>query len=172
MSDYLSKRKVILSSPDIEKQVEKKSNILVVYDSNYGNTKTVAEAIVKTLEANLKRADFVTLTDLENVDILIIGSPINGWRPTENIQNLLKKIKDIDFKNKRFATFDTRINALFHGDATEKMTKDLVKMGGSPIIEPAFFYVKGTEGPLAEGEFEKAKIWTEKIKYNLNNLKL
>lgn len=136
---------------------------LVLYDSNFGNTKLIAQEIANRLisVANVKYVNDFEEADLKNVGLLIIGSPIIGWRPTEKVLSTLSKLPDL--KGVKFATFDTRINVFFHGDAKNKIAKVLKDAGAEEIIESNAFFVKGKEGPLADGELEKAADWALEI---------
>jgi flavodoxin len=138
----------------------------VVYDSAYGNTKSVAEAIAGSLEAlqatAVPVADF-KLPDLAEGDLLVVGSPINGWRPTPKITELLKTLGEGRLKGVKAAAFDTRVRLFIHGDAAKKMTESL-KAGGAEIVsQPMPFYVKGSEGPLRSGELDKAATWAKDL---------
>ncbi|WP_028272407.1 MULTISPECIES: flavodoxin family protein [Arthrobacter] len=134
---------------------------LVVYDSAYGNTRQVAEAIVAGLGP---QAQAVSVTDFQATaltegDLLVVGSPINGWRPTPKITELLSSLGDGRLAGVKAAAFDTRVRLFIHGDAARKMTESL-KAGGAEIIsKPMPFYVKGSEGPLRSGELDKAAAW-------------
>jgi len=57
------------------------------------------------------------------------------------------------------AAFDTRVKLFIHGDAARKLTKALTDAGASIIGGPMAFYVKGSEGPLMDGETERAAAW-------------
>ncbi len=138
----------------------------IVFDSAYGNTKAIAEAIAQDLRPI--RAAAVSVTDfnpgnLSVGDLLIVGSPINGWRPTPKITELLGQLGNGKLEGIKAAAFDTRVRFFIHGDAAKKMTK-LLKEGGANIISaPAPFYVQGTEGPLRGGELEKAADWVRSL---------
>ena len=135
---------------------------LVVYDSAYGNTKSVADAIAGSLDG--LQASSVPVGDfkpdaLEAGDLLVVGSPINGWRPTPKITELLSAFGKGSLAGVKAAAFDTRVRMFIHGDAAKKITHAL-KAGGADIIAgPMPFYVKGSEGPLRDGEIEKAEGW-------------
>jgi len=138
----------------------------IVFDSAYGNTKAIAEAIAQDLRPI--RAAAVSVTDfnpgnLSVGDLLIVGSPINGWRPTPKITELLGQLGNGKLEGIKAAAYDTRVRFFIHGDAAKKMTK-LLKEGGANIISaPAPFYVQGTEGPLRGGELEKAADWVRSL---------
>lgn len=139
---------------------------LVIYDSNFGNTKLVAETIAAVLgpETPCRPANAVRHAELRGVDLLVLGSPINGWRPTANIGRFIDSLVPNQLAGVRVATFDTRIEAWYHGDAAKTMAKQLTKVGATSAGEPTWFYVTGREGPLKNGELERAKTWAKILK--------
>lgn len=136
---------------------------LVLYDSQFGNTQKVAEVIAEKLGGTSLRIHDFQAELLHDLDVLVVGSPIQGWRPTDAIVNKLASLPDGCLKGMKTAAFDTRIKIFFSGTAADKIDKLLVHRGGTSIAKPAFFYVKGTEGPLVEGELERAGEWAEDI---------
>jgi flavodoxin len=139
---------------------------LIICDSNYGNTMLVAKEIANNIDDNAKVVSVKDFkgSDLSGTDLLIFGSPIVGWRPTETSTKLLSSFVGKLPKDLRFSTFDTRVKLFIHGDAKEKIASMLRETGANQIFEPQAFYVKGKEGPLFEGELEKAAIWAKLIK--------
>lgn len=138
----------------------------VVYDSAFGNTKSVAEAVAGSLGAidasPVPVGDFQP-NDLAAGDLLILGSPINGWRPTPKIAELLTALGDGHLKGVKAAAFDTRVRMFIHGDAAKKMASSLRSQGADIISEPMPFFVQGSEGPLRPGEIEKAARWGKSL---------
>lgn len=145
---------------------------LVVYDSAYGNTRSVAETIAGSLDG--VQASSVQVEDfkpdaLAAGDLLVVGSPINGWRPTPKITALLSALGNGSLNGVKAAAFDTRVRMFIHGDAAKKITHAL-KAGGADIIaDPMPFYVKGSEGPLRDGEIEKAEGWARTLLTSLKS---
>ena len=140
-------------------------NALVIYDSNFGNTKSVAEEIVKNLDGNartLSVKNFHT-ADLAGIDLVIWGSPINGWKPSVATIAVMNELPEKTFQGLRFTTFDTRIKSFLHGDAKDHMAEKIRTLGGKPIAKPKEFYVRGKDGPLCDGEIEKAGRWARRI---------
>lgn len=139
---------------------------LVVYDSVYGNTEKIAQAIggAVTGDVRVLRADDASPADLAGIDLLVVGAPTQGGRPTLPVQGFLKKISEMDIQGMDVATFDTRITAKWvgiFGYAAGKIGKNLKSKRGNLIVPPEPFFVKGTRGPLREGELERAAGWAE-----------
>lgn len=141
--------------------------ILIIFDSNFGNTKKIAEVIASELNARAVSVSDFNEKDLERINLLIVGSPINGWRPTEKINKFLNGFSKNQLKGVRAASFDTRVKLFIHGDAAKKISKKLKDAGAEIIVEPQAFYVKGKEGPLLAGEIERVKNWAREIKSKL-----
>ncbi len=138
---------------------------LVVYDSFFGNTKLVAETIGEELgnDTQVVHVSDFKKDMLKGVELLIVGSPILGWRPSEKTAAFLMSFGKDELKDINAGTFDTRVKLFFHGDATGKMSEMLKKCGATIVLKPAYFYVKGTEGPLFDDELENAKKWIQRL---------
>lgn len=138
---------------------------LIIYDSNYGNTRQVAEDIAQTLGPNAKAIHVSQVTNdmLTGLKLLVVGSPINAWRPTTKIGTFLSGLKPGQLQGCQVATFDTRVNTFIHGDAAKSMSKRLVAAGATLSGQPQGFIVKGKAGPLAEGEPDRARNWAKTL---------
>lgn len=153
---------------------------IVAYDSAYGNTEQIARAIGSALgpeqEVETLRVGDVTPQKLEGISVLVVGSPTQKFSPTAPTNALLKRIPNDGLKGVRVAAFDTRfteaeiervkILAFFvriFGYAAEPIADKLRKKGGELAIPPEGFYVGGTEGPLLDGELERAAAWAKQI---------
>ena len=90
---------------------------LVVYDSVYGNTEKIAKSIGDAITGDTKvlRAGEVNLSELESVDLLIVGAPTQGGRPTPPVQEFLKTMTESSIKGVKIAAFDTRISQKWVG---------------------------------------------------------
>jgi len=153
--------------------------VLVIYDSFFGNTEQVAFAISNSLGSkeniDTKRVSDIEPEQLTGLDYLIVGSPTRAFRPTKAISTFLKKIPDNSLNGVKVAAFDTRISTntinspilnflvkLF-GYAAKPIAERLEKKSGILIVPPEGFYVKGSEGPLKDGELERATSWAKLI---------
>ena len=139
-------------------------NTLVVYDSQFGNTERIAQTLAETLRAfgsvRVARVDPAHLVELQGVDLLILGSPTQGFRPTLAIQSFLAKVSDEQLRGLAVACFDTRFRGfLMKRSAAPYMVKQMRRIGVEPLVQPESFFVTGKEGPLVAGEVERAARW-------------
>jgi flavodoxin I len=151
---------------------------LVVYDSAYGNTEEIAKTISKTLadfgDSKLLQVKDAKPWDVQNTDLLVVGSPTHGGRPTPELEEFINGVGDDDLKNVKVAAFDTRFDPDVHGlglkivmnvirFAAGKIAKALTRKGGKLIAEPEGFIVDDKEGPLKSGELEHAAKWARSL---------
>jgi flavodoxin len=141
---------------------------LVVYDSLYGNTKAIAQAIADAIpgEVEVLHVADATASGLEAYDLFIIGSPTHGAMPTEAVQSLVGRIGSPAREGARAATFDTRLTwkilERWGGFAAPKMADTLKEQRWTLAGEPGGFFVKGLKkGPLKRGEVERAAAWAK-----------
>jgi len=144
---------------------------LVVYDSVFGNTEKIAQSIAAALNAPALPVSQVTPERLCGLGILIVGSPTRGFRPTEGIAKFLKQLPKNHLAGIEVAAFDTRIvletinSSILRfivdkgGYAASTITKALENLGGERLTPPEGFLVTGEQGPLKEGELERAAAW-------------
>lgn len=152
------------------------SERLVIYDSFFGNTAKIAEAIGEALEnTRVIKASEINKADLDNLEILFVGSPTRIFKASPGIMSFVKGLDKNSLSGVKAAVFDTRIPVdqtdsgflrmmikLF-GYADTKIAKALVKSGAELAIKSEGFGVTGTEGPLVEGELERAQDWARSI---------
>ncbi|MGD9049695.1 MAG: flavodoxin domain-containing protein [Anaerolineae bacterium] len=153
---------------------------MVVYDSVFGNTGQVAQAIGDGLgspeEVEVRKVGDVQPEQLAGLTLLVVGSPTRQFSPTGATTSLLKSIPKDGLEGVKVAAFDTRyaqseiekvrILAFFvriFGYAAKPIADRLEKKGGKLAVPPEGFYVTDTEGPLFEGELERAADWATQI---------
>lgn len=149
---------------------------LVAYDSQFGNTKMIAEAIGAALESSgrvfVMHVSDVQPGDLMGINRLIVGSPTQQLSATSAALNFIKTIPRNGLKGVNAAAFDTRfteerINQIkilpffvrIFGYGAKPISKLLEKKGAIIALPPEGFYVADTEGPLLEKELERAAEW-------------
>lgn len=139
---------------------------LVIYDTNYGNTKKIAKIVAEKLWKNTKLVSVADLKkkDLKGVSVIVVGSPVIGWNPSEKTSKFLASLKGNELQGIKAASFDTRMKLFFFTDAAKKISKELTRAGATIIARSQDFYVQKAEGPLRDGEKEKAVVWAADIK--------
>jgi len=154
--------------------------VLIVYDSVFGNTEQIAQAIGKALgfheEVALLKVSDARSDQLVGLKLLIVGSPTQRFRPTPAMSTLLKRIPKNGLKGTKVAAFDTRLTtreinetpilAFFvsiYGYAAKPIADKLKKRGGEQIVPPEGFFVEGMKGPLIQGELDRAAYWVKQI---------
>lgn len=147
-------------------------SILIVYDSIFGNTAKVALAMAEAMPGAraVPVSDTATL-DLDGITLLVVGSPTRGFRPTPAIQEFVDRLGDDMLAGRRAAVFDTRLDLeTVHpaplrwvmevgGYAANTLERLLAERGCVMTGKPVGFLVSGTEGPLQEGELDRARSW-------------
>jgi flavodoxin len=141
---------------------------LIVYDSAYNNTEKIALAIGEAITGEVKVMKMGSLnnSDLEGLDLLIVGAPTYGGRPTQPALDFLYNIPETLFNGLKVASFDTRLATKMvkiFGYAAPKIASKLKAKGGILVLPPEGFIVNGTEGPLKDGELERASSWAKSI---------
>jgi flavodoxin len=141
---------------------------LVVYDTVKGNTAKAAEAVASGIGEKTKAQKYtsVDVGALSGLDVLVIGSPTNGGRHTPGIQGFLGRIPSDLAGKLKVAAFDTRMSWGFlkiFGYAGGTMAAALKKRGFKILGQPEGFFVKTANGPLKEGELERAESWGRKL---------
>lgn len=154
---------------------------MVVYDSVFGNTGQVGQAVGDALgsqaEVETRQVGDVTPEQLTGLDVLVVGSPTRQFKPTSTTTSLLKGIPKNGLAGIRVVAFDTRFTenniadapailgffVRIFGYATKPIADRLEKKGGILALPPEGFYVEDVEGPLLEGELERAADWARRI---------
>ena len=141
---------------------------LIVYDSVHGNTEKIARAIGDAIagEVEVHHAGEVNISELDTFDLIIVGSPTHGGRPTPAVRDFLNEAPAPALKGTNVAAFDTRLPAKWvriFGYAAGRIGDSLKRKGGDLAASPEGFFVEGTEGPLKEGELQRAAGWAEEI---------
>ena len=156
---------------------------LVVYESMFGNTREVAQAIADSLSSEfvveLLPVDEAPSRITDDIDLLVVGGPTHAFgmsRPGTRLQAASKAAKtstsitlgirewmDLLQSNRGdtlAAAFDTRVRRpRVPGSAARKVAKRLHRLGFMAATRPTTFWVTGTTGPLLEGERDRAHEW-------------
>jgi Flavodoxin len=164
----------------------------VVYESMFGSTHVLAEAIADGLrshcEVQVFRVDAGRDEDVLNADLLVVGAPTHAhslstdasrrqaaeWSNDPD-QDLHLEASEMTIGLREwfdrtssmpglFAAFDTRSDMprLLTGAASVRIGKELRKKGSVPVVPPESFLVDRYAG-LKTGEAERGRVWGERI---------
>jgi flavodoxin len=143
---------------------------LVVYYSKFGNTQQVAEAIAEALRlegaVRVVHMERLTASELKESELVVMGGPTHRMNLPEAVRPVLKDLPKRTLRGASVAAFDTSYKMsglLGRFTAAPKLARRLRRLGGRQIVPPETFHVVEREGPLYDGEIERAKRWGEAI---------
>ena len=144
---------------------------LIVYYSQFGNTRQVAEAIAAVLQregqARTLGAEQLAAADLEGVDLVVMGAPTHKMNLPQAVRPVFENLPGRILRGVPIAAFDTSYEMsglLAHLTAARRVDAKLRKLGGKRLVPPETFHVEHHhEGPLLDGEIERARRWAGSI---------
>jgi flavorubredoxin len=153
---------------------------LVVYESHWGNTAAIAQAIAEGIGHGTRAVTTDAAVDgaVEDVDLLVVGAPViafglrtEGMRkqiaadtrnapapPDVTHPSLRSWLDALPTGHGRAAAFETRIWWSPRG-ATGSIERGLKRAGYRRAVKPERFIVQGAYGPLRNGEMTRARRW-------------
>jgi menaquinone-dependent protoporphyrinogen IX oxidase len=153
---------------------------IVVYDTSYGNTKTIAETIAETLRQSSMEVDLFYVKDVKKLiakdyDFIVLGSPTKFGTMSFAIRGFLGKVKSEEWMNKPFAAFDTENPENIERaqaenkewSAAEKIAERLKDKKMNQLLPVLKSVVFGQKGPLKEGEINRAKDYARELAIKL-----
>jgi menaquinone-dependent protoporphyrinogen IX oxidase len=150
-------------------------NGIVIYDTSYGNTRTIAETISDTLKESGIEVDALYVKDVKKLStkdyhFLVIGSPTKWGTMSFTVKGFLGKVKSKEWINRPFAAFDTENPENIErkeGSAAEKIAEKLRDKQMKQLLPVLKAVVLGWKGPLQEGEIERAKDYARELAIEL-----
>ncbi len=139
---------------------------LIVYDSKYGNTQSLAEAMADELgeAASVCDCEHFELRMLEGVDLLIIGCPTQKWTATPLARDAAVVVgESVSAAALKVAAFDTGLSGPFAGSGAAKIAHLMTEAGFEMLGKPGHFLVEHLHGPLVAGEADRAREWVRGV---------
>ena len=159
----------------------------VVYESLFGNTARIAQAVVDGLEEHLDVEQHSVAEGKlpEGADLLVMGGPTHAFsmsrtttrqdavkqgasaNPTIGLREWLEELPEGN--DTPFAAFDTRVDMVrrLPGSAAKAAIKVARKHGYQLLTRPESFYVQDVPGPLLDGEVQRAEVWGAQLAESL-----
>jgi hypothetical protein len=160
---------------------------LVIFESMFGNTRTIAEAVAEGLSSRLvtglTEVSLAPTRIAEDVSLVVVGGPTHAFgltrartrrdaatqadeplvSPAGGVREWLEAVERPGSRVGA-AAFDTRIDKpRMPGSAARRAEKRLGRLGFWIVAAAESFYVTGTKGPLVPGEVERARRWAEQL---------
>jgi hypothetical protein len=160
---------------------------LVVYESMFGNTREIATAVADGLhlsaDVELVEVGHAPATPGDEIDLIVVGGPTHAFsmsrantradavrqgadptNPTSGIRDWLSGLPT-GTHHERLATFDTRVAKMRHlpGSAAKSAAKVARRHGYQEAAPAESFYVQDSDGPLLDGELDRAEAWGREL---------
>ena len=125
----------------------------VFYFSRTGNTKRFAESISESLKAPLFDIATAKPSLAADYDLLVIGTPVNGFRPVPEVLSFVQKLPEN--ANKKTILFCTY--AVSKGSTFKILEQELYKKGYKNLLSVSKRGVKPSKADFAESLKEITK---------------
>jgi flavodoxin len=161
--------------------------VLVIYESMFGNTEQIARAVAAGLGESvdvqvIEVTDAPTEPDPE-VALIVAGGPTHAFsmsRESTRADAISKGAHEGERElglrewmaalpsgqhTEKMATFDTKIKSMRHlpGSAAKSAAKAAHHHGYESVARAESFYVDDVDGPLLDGETDRARAWGRQL---------
>lgn len=157
---------------------------LVVYESMFGNTKEIAEAVAEGLARHMvvETVEVGHTRPLpDDTGLVVVGGPTHAFGMSRESTRrdaakqaggtvvsqrigLREWLATVHADGIPSASFDTRVDhPRLPGSAARAAGRQLHRDGFTQVAPANSFYVTGTTGPLLDGETDRAREWGEKL---------
>jgi hypothetical protein len=157
---------------------------IVVFESLWGNTERVARAIAEEISPRMPTEVVSSETapdDVDGYDLVVVGGPTHAFSmtrpatrktavetngaaaaPERGIREWLGQLAPVS-RPIPALVFDTRVESpRLPGSAAKAARHELRSLGFSVSTKAESFRVHGYEGPLVDGELDRARQWARK----------
>jgi len=166
---------------------------LVVYESMFGNTEQIAEAVAAGLGESVdvqlgEVSDAATEPDPELM-LIVAGGPTHAFsmsREDTRADAISKGAREGEQEfglrewmaalpsgqhTEKIATFDTKIKSMrrLPGSAAKSAAKAARRHGYESVSKAESFYVDDVDGPLLDGEVDRARAWGRQLAASIAN---
>lgn len=152
---------------------------IVIYDTSYGNTRTIGDTIAETLKESGIEVDTCYVKNVKKLnandyDLMVLGSPTRFGTMSFTVKGFLGKVKSKHWINKYFAAFGTENPENIErgeGSAAEKIAEQLKEKQMIELLPPLKAIALGWKGPLQQGEIERTQEYAGELALKLKQEK-
>lgn len=157
---------------------------LIVFESMFGNTREVADAIAAGLaehmQVDTRSVDDAPAEVPADVDLVVAGGPTHAFSMSRETTRRDAVTRGADHPTHRglrdwitdlpeaaggaaVATFDTHVTMKWMPGSAAKAAAHKAREHRMRVIDTKSFYVTDPAGPLAEGETDRARDWGHRL---------
>jgi len=160
---------------------------LVVYESMFGNTEEIARAIAdglgESVAVQLAEVSNAPVEPSPDVALIVVGGPTHAFsmsRTSTRMDAINRGATEGETEfglrdwmaslpsgqhTAKIATFDTKIERMRFapGSAAKGAAKAARRHGYDSAVQAESFYVREVDGPLVEGEVDRARAWARQL---------
>ena len=160
---------------------------LVVYESMFGNTEQIANAVAaglgESVDVQVAEVADAPTDPSPDVALIVAGGPTHAFsmsRENTRTDAISKGAHEGEHEFglresmaalpsgqhiEKMATFDTKIKSMRHlpGSAAKSAAKAAHRHGYESLSEAESFYVDDVDGPLLDGEIDRARAWGRQL---------
>ncbi len=143
--------------------------VYVVIASPCGVTDTVARAVARAVdwsyEHHARPANEVDPSEIRTPSVVFLGGPTHRREMGESLRGFLDHMPDRMLSQCLFAAFDTRFHdsPIVTGSSARHIQRAIEGRGGRNLVPGESFFVIRRDGPLREGEVERARMWASGV---------
>ena len=156
------------------------AKVFVAYDTKYGNTKLVAESILKGInevegiDAAIGYVKEANVKKVADYDVIVLGGPNHMGRPSRTIKKFVDTLSELNLRPKYVAVYGTYAGRIRAVDRAVKKLEKIVekKLPYVNLISPSLSVrVNGVTGPIVEGELPKCVDFGKRIASQLQPIR-
>jgi flavodoxin len=160
---------------------------LVVYESMFGNTEQIARAVAdglgESVDVQLVEVSHAPGEPAPDLALIVAGGPTHAFSMSRENTRADAINRGADEGEREFglrewmaalpsghlaakiATFDTKIESMRYvpGSAAKAAAKTAHRHGYQSAAKAESFYVRDVDGPLVEGEIDRARAWARQL---------
>jgi len=143
--------------------------VYVVVAAPCGVTDSVARAVARAVDWSYEHyarpANEVDPGEIRTPSVIFLGGPTHRREMGESLRIFVERMPDRMIAQSLFAAFDTRFHdsPIVTGSSARHIQRAVEGRGGRNLVPGESFFVIRRDGPLRDGEVERARMWASGV---------
>jgi len=143
--------------------------VYVVVAAPCGVTDSVARAVARAVDWSYEHyarpANEVDPGEIRTPSVVFLGGPTHRREMGESLRIFVEHMPDRMIAQSLFAAFDTRFHdsPIVTGSSARHIQRAVEGRGGRNLVPGESFFVIRRDGPLRDGEVERARMWASGV---------